>query len=177
MRAITRKQKAWLEERFGSRVNFSRRERSMYSHDIGSIPGMVRPFIGKTMPQAVVQPVSEDEIAILVKWAREEGIPLIPRGKSTSGYGGVLPVKGGIVLDLIRLQKVISVDGDVVTVEPGISWKKLDEALAGQGLTLRLYPSSYPSSTVCGWFAQGGAGFGSWRYGWFSENVLSARVV
>ncbi|MEO0249658.1 MAG: FAD-binding and (Fe-S)-binding domain-containing protein, partial [candidate division WOR-3 bacterium] len=116
-------------------------------------------------------------IAELVRWANTQRIPLVPRGKSTSGYGGVLPVKGGIVLDLVRLQGVISVDGDIAVVEPGISWKKLDEALANRGLTLRLYPSSYPSSTVGGWLAQGGAGFGSWSFGWFSENVVSARVV
>lgn len=177
MKALNRKQKTWLEERFGLRVNFSRRERSMYSHDIGSIPSLIRPFIGKTMPGAVVQPQSEEEITELVRWARKEEIPLIPRGKSTSGYGGVLPIKGGIVLDLVRLQRVISVEGDVAVVEPGISWKKLDETLADYGLALRLYPSSYPSSTVGGWLAQGGAGFGSWRYGWFSENLVSARVV
>ncbi|MEO0210638.1 MAG: FAD-binding and (Fe-S)-binding domain-containing protein [candidate division WOR-3 bacterium] len=177
MKALNKEQRAWLEERFGPRVSFSRRERSMYSHDIGSIPGLVRPFIGKTIPHAVVQPQSEDEIADIVRWARNEGIHLIPRGKSTSGYGGVIPVKGGIVLDLIRLQRIISIDGDLVTVEPGISWKKLDEAISDRGLTLRLYPSSYPSSTVGGWLAQGGAGFGSWRFGWFSENVVSARVV
>ena len=42
---------------------------------------------------------------------------------------------------------------------------------------LRLYPTSYPSSTVGGWLAQGGAGIGSFEAGWFRENVLSARVV
>jgi FAD/FMN-containing dehydrogenase len=75
------------------------------------------------------------------------------------------------------MASVLSIQGKQVTVEPGISWRKLDQALAAKGLTLRLYPSSYPSSTVGGWLAQGGAGFGSWRYGWFVENVISARAV
>ncbi|MEO0249657.1 MAG: hypothetical protein ABIN58_09020, partial [candidate division WOR-3 bacterium] len=61
MKALNKEQKAWLEERFGPRVSFSRRERSMYSHDIGSIPSLVRPLIGKALPLAVVQPWSEDE--------------------------------------------------------------------------------------------------------------------
>jgi FAD/FMN-containing dehydrogenase len=104
-------------------------------------------------------------------------VPLVPRGKSTSGYGGVLPVRGGLVVDFARMASVLSIQGKQVTVEPGISWRKLDQALAAKGLTLRLYPSSYPSSTVGGWLAQGGAGFGSWRYGWFVENVISARAV
>src|SRR5207302_7521743 len=51
------------------------------------------------------------------------------------------------------------------------------EALAAYGLTLRLYPTSAPASTVGGWLAQGGAGIGSHAYGWFAENVLAARVV
>jgi Fe-S oxidoreductase/FAD/FMN-containing dehydrogenase len=49
--------------------------------------------------------------------------------------------------------------------------------LAKQRLTLRLYPSSYPSSTAGGWLAQGGTGFGSYETGWYRDNVLSARVV
>ena len=66
---------------------------------------------------------------------------------------------------------------DQVTVQPGISWKKLDEYLTKHGMTLRLYPSSFPSSTVGGWLAQGGAGIGSFEAGWFRDNVVSARVV
>ena len=56
-------------------------------------------------------------------------------------------------------------------------WERLDRELAKEGLTLRLYPSSYPSSTAGGWLAQGGAGIGSFESGWFRENVVSARVV
>jgi len=177
MKELKENQKKWLKEGFGQRVSFSRRERSMYGHDTGSIPGLVRLFMGNTMPRAVVQPVSEEEVRGLVEWARRERVPLVPRGKSTSGYGGVLPTRGGLVLDMSRMDRVVSLDGDVVTVEPAISWKNLDEYLFDRGLTLRLYPSSYPSSTVAGWLAQGGAGFGSWRFGWFSENVVSARAV
>ena len=60
-------------------------------------------------------------------------------------------------------------------VEPGVVWEVLDKALMKQGMTLRLYPSSYPSATVGGWLAQGGAGIGSLESGWFRDNVVSAR--
>jgi Fe-S oxidoreductase/FAD/FMN-containing dehydrogenase len=149
----------------------------MYSHDVGSLPGLIKPFLGNTMPAGVVQPVSEQEVARLVQWAALEKAPLVPRGKSTSGYGGVLPVQGGLVVDFVRMNKVVSLKKDEVTVQPGISWKKLDEYLKKHAMTLCLYPSSYLSSTVGGWLAQGGVGFGSWRYGWFAENVVSARIV
>jgi len=177
MRGATAVQVQSLEELMPGRVNFDRRERSMYSHDVGSLPGLIKPFLGNTLPAGVVQPVSEEEIARLVQWAAQEKVPLVPRGKSTSGYGGVLPVQGGLVVDFARMSKVVSLKKDEATVQPGISWKKLDEYLGKHGMTLRLYPSSYPSSTVGGWLAQGGAGFGSWRYGWFPENVVSARIV
>jgi Fe-S oxidoreductase/FAD/FMN-containing dehydrogenase len=177
MRAATAVQVQTLEQLMPGRVNVSRRERSMYSHDVGSLPGLIKPFLGNTMPAGVVQPVSEEEVLRLVQWASREKVPLVPRGKSTSGYGGVLPVQGGLVVDFVRMSGIVSLKAEEVTVQPGISWKRLDEYLKKHGLTIRLYPSSYPSSTVGGWLAQGGAGFGSWKYGWFSENVVSARVV
>ena len=144
---------------------------------MGALPGLIKPLLGSTQPAGVVQPVSEEELAELARWASAEGIALVPRGKSTSGYGGVLPVQGGLVVDFVRLTEVLEIRKDRVTVQAGISWKKLDERLAGESLTLCLYPSSYPSSTVGGWLAQGGAGFGSWKHGWFAENVISARAV
>ena len=69
----------------------------------------------------------------------------------------------GVVVDFYRMKDVLSVDADgmTVTVQPGITWEQLDKQLKPQGLTLRLYPTSYPSSSVGGWLAQGGAGIGS----------------
>ena len=65
----------------------------------------------------------------------------------------------------------------MVTVEPGITWEQLDKKLKPKDLVIRLYPTSYPSSSAGGWLAQGGAGIGSYQYGWFAENVESARIV
>jgi Fe-S oxidoreductase/FAD/FMN-containing dehydrogenase len=71
----------------------------------------------------------------------------------------------------------IDEDGLTVTVQPGITWEQLDRKLKPRNLTLRLYPTSYPSSSVGGWLAQGGAGIGSYQYGYFRHNVISTRVV
>jgi len=168
-----------LEHNFGARVTFRRLERKLYGHDIAAIPGLIKPLIGSTMPEAVVQPQSEAELAELVRWANQHRIALTPRGKSSSGYGGVLPLKGGLVVDFYRMQRIKDIDPEkqTVTVEAGAVWEKLDTELMKQGLTLRLYPSSYPSATVGGWLAQGGAGLGSFEAGWFRDNVVSARVV
>lgn len=172
-------QQEWLRERFHNRVNTDLMERKIYSHDVGVMPPLIKPLIGKALADAVVQPKNEDEVIELVRWAAHNRIPLVPRGKATSGYGGVLPVKGGITVDFWRMSDIVSIDRAAmrVTVQPGLVWQDLERALNKAGLTLRLYPSSAPSSTVAGWLAQGGFGYGSFEFGPFCENVVSARVV
>jgi Fe-S oxidoreductase/FAD/FMN-containing dehydrogenase len=173
------KQRAYLKEKFGNRVNFDEMERRLYSHDIAAIPSLIQPLIGNTIPNAVVQPENEKELVALVNWARKNNIALTPRAKASSGYGGVLPVKQGIVVDFFRLNKVVAIDKEAqtVTCQAGVVWEKVDAALIKVGFTVKLYPSSYPGSTVGGWLAQGGAGFGSYESGWFRDNVVCARVV
>ncbi|MEW6143007.1 MAG: FAD-binding and (Fe-S)-binding domain-containing protein [Chloroflexota bacterium] len=179
MAKVTSKQRSYLEKEFGGRACFRETERVLYGHDIAAIPGLVKPFIGNTTPEAVIQPETTEELVKLVRWASEKGIPLTPRGKASSGYGGVIPVKKGVVVDFRRMDKVITVDKarQTVTVQAGVVWEKLDMELARHGFTLRLYPTSAPASTAGGWLAQGGAGIGSYEAGWFRDNVISAKVV
>jgi FAD/FMN-containing dehydrogenase len=172
-------QQEQLSQIFGSRVAFDRLERMFYSHDVGALPSLVKPLIGRTLPAGVVQPLDEAQVVELVNFARAHDIPLVPRGKSTSGYGGVMPTQGGLVVDFAWMNQVLAIDADALTatVQPGVVWEKLDKDLNKQGLALRTYPSSAPSSTVAGWLAQGGVGFGAYEYGSFRENVVTCRVV
>jgi Fe-S oxidoreductase/FAD/FMN-containing dehydrogenase len=176
---MDKNQRAYLTDKFGARVNFDEMERRLYSHDVGAMPSLIKPLVGNTLPDAIVQPQTEEELIELVRWANKNNIALTPRAKASSGYGGVMPVKQGIVVDFFRLNQVVAIDKDAlsVTCQAGIVWEKVDSALAKEGLTVKLYPSSYPGSTVGGWLAQGGAGFGSYEAGWFRENVVTARVV
>lgn len=169
----------FLSDKFGSRANFDPTEMMLYSHDIGEFPSLIKPFLGSSVPYAVVQPETQEEIVELVKWANENEIPLTPRGKATSGYGGAIPVKKGVVVDFRRLNKIVEIDEKnlLVKVQAGAVWESVDRELKKRGLTLRLYPTSYASSSVAGWLAQGGVGIGSYEAGWFKDNVISARVV
>ena len=179
MPSLTTQHRNFLDDLFGDRVTYDKTERRLYGHDIAAMPSMVKPVIGNTVPDAVVQPRSAEQLARLMKWASDNAITLTPRGKATSGYGGAIPVKNGLVVDFYFMKEVIAVDeakGEV-TVQPGISWEQLDRALKPHGLTLRTYPSSYPSSTVGGWLGQGGAGFGSYQFDFFADNVVSARAA
>lgn len=176
---IKKSEKNWLVEKFGDRANFNPTERMLYGHDIAAMPGLFKPLIGNTTPDAVIQPQNEEELIELVRWASKKKIPVVPRGKGSSGYGGIIPTRKGIVIDFYRMKDVLAIDEKekTVSVQPGITWEQLDKKLAPKGLTIRLYPTSYPSSSAGGWLAQGGAGIGSYEYGWFAENVESARVV
>jgi Fe-S oxidoreductase/FAD/FMN-containing dehydrogenase len=166
-----------LSSLFGSMIRYDRLERELYSHDIGIMPGLIKPITGLGIAGAVVQPSSTEEIIQLMKIAQKYSLGVTPRGAGTSGYGGAIPNEGALVVDLGRLTGVVKRDGLEVTVKPGTVWKDLEEHLGKEGLALRLYPSSAPSSTVGGWLAQGGSGIGSYQYGWFRENVVSAVVV
>ncbi|MGD2245943.1 MAG: FAD-binding and (Fe-S)-binding domain-containing protein [Candidatus Aminicenantes bacterium] len=179
MARINKKDKKWIQEIFGERANFNRTERILYSHDIAAVPSLFKPLVGNTVPDIVIQPQNEQELVELVRWAEERKIPLVPRGKGSSGYGGIIPTRRGIVVDFYWMKDVVSIDEEkeTVTVEPGITWEQIDRQIKPKGLTIRLYPTSYPSSSAGGWMAQGGAGIGSYEYGWFMDNVISARVV
>ena len=163
----------------GENVSFDRVERKLYSHDVGSIPKLIKPFMAAGLAGAVVRPGNEEELLELVRLAVATGTALVPRGAGTSGYGGSMPEEGAVVVDMRRFDRIVTVDTEAqtVTVEAGVLWQDLERALAAQGLALRLYPTSAPSSTVAGWLAQGGSGYGSYEYGWFRDNVVSVRVV
>ena len=110
-----------LEKKHGARVSFYKLERKLYGHDIASIPSLIKLFIRNTVPDVVVQPKTLGELAELVQLAYRHNIPVTPRGKATSGYGGVLPVKKGMVIDFYYLNAVKHLDKEslTVTVEPG----------------------------------------------------------
>jgi len=99
MAKFSRKNREWLEENFAERANFNPTERLLYSHDIAAMPSLFKPLIGKTVPDVVVQPENEKELIELVTWASKNKIPVVPRGKGSSGYGGIIPTRKGIVID------------------------------------------------------------------------------
>ncbi len=179
MAAVNGRIEARLGEAFGDRARTDRVQRKMYSFDIGAMPRLVKPFMPTGLAGAVVRPQNESEVVRLVQLAQGEGVPVVPRGWATSGYGGVLPVEGAIVADMSGMRRVLSVDrrASTVTVQASAIWEEIERELNKDGLALRLYPSSAPSSGAAGWLAQGGAGFGSYEYGTFKESVVSARVV
>src|SRR5512136_1963431 len=153
-------------------------EREMYSHDIGDLPPVMAKTLFETLPDLVVQPGSIDEISRILVFANERNIPVIPRGAASWGFGGVVPTRGGIVIDLSPLRKILAIDtaAKIVTVEAGARWSDIDIMAKKQGLCLMTYPSS-KFSTVCGWISTGGIGINSFQYGHLSKQIVSMKVV
>ena len=150
----------------------------LYSHDISSLPGIVNDLLYMES-DGVAQPTSSEIVSNLIKYCLENKIPMVPRGHGTSGYGGALPTVGGLCVEMTRMNEIYNIDQDEMTIEvgAGIIWGRLLENLEAQGLTLRAYPSSAPSSTVGGWVAAGGTGIGSTKYGGVEKQVVDLEVV
>lgn len=167
-----------LHYRLGSNISTEQDICQSYNHDLGEMPGLLLGLFRRT-PEAVVLPRSAEDVQTALRIAREHDVPVTPRGQASSGYGGAMPTRGGLVIDLACMNRILAVDEDALTVdvEPGIVWNALSEALAAHGMDNRLCPTSGPSSTVGGWFCMGGVGIGSMMYGSIADVVTEIDVV
>lgn len=133
----------------------------------------------KHLPDAVVMPISEEEIVGVVKLAYERGIPIVPRGAGTSLSGGPIPIKGGIVVDLTLMNKIkdIDLENSLVTVEPGVVYADLNKALERHGLFFPPDPGSGKVCTIGGMASTNSSGIRAVKYGTTKDYVSSLRVV
>ena len=127
---MNQKARERLEESLGDKVSFDKQILAAYDHDIGEMPALVMSMVDNT-PEAVVAADTVDDVRNCLNAARELGIPVTPRGQASSGYGGAIPTRGGIVLDMTGMNQVISMDKDNLTVdvEPGAVWDELSREL------------------------------------------------
>jgi FAD/FMN-containing dehydrogenase len=90
-----------------------------------------------------------------------------------------MPVKGGIVLDMTKMDKILDVnlDDETVTVQPGLIYMNLLDELEKKGYTLFTYPSSAPASTIGGWLCTSGLGIGSLKHGQVRNQIVFLEVV
>ncbi len=130
-------------------------------------------------PHAVVWPKNEREVAAIIRYAAGNKIPIIPYGGGSGVCGGAVPIRGGITIDLKRLNAVrdISREEMICDVEAGINGERLERALAARGYTLGHFPSSIYCSTVGGWLACRAAGQLSTKYGKIEDRVAGLTIV
>jgi FAD/FMN-containing dehydrogenase len=127
---------------------------------------------------AAVKPGSVAELRRVMALAYAHELPVTVRGGATGNYGQCIPLCGGLVVDIGRIDRVIEVSDDgVLTVEPGARVLKLEAAARERGWELRCYPSTWVKSTVSGFIAGGSAGIGSITWGGLRENGTIKRVT
>jgi glycolate oxidase len=133
----------------------------------------------KNLPQVVVLPRSTDEVVRIVKLCAAEKLPFIPRGAGTSLSGAVLPVEGGVMIALTRLNKIVSMDFENrrALVEAGCVNAWITNAVKGRGLLYAPDPSSQPACTIGGNVATNSGGPHTLKYGVTTNHVLGLELV
>ena len=130
--------------------------------------------------EAVVQPVSRDEIVRVLRCCHERGIAVTARGAGTGNYGQAIPLAGGVVLDLARMDRIEAITAEgVAVVEPGVRLGALEGAARAEGWELRCYPSTVAKASVGGFLGGGSGGIGSVTHGGLRDHgtVRAIEVV
>ena len=158
-----------LKARFGERCSTAQAVREQHGRD--ESPFDVPP------PEAVVFCESTEEVAFVVACAAEHAVPVIPFGVGSSLEGHLLAVQGGVSIDLSRMNRVLSVRPEdlTVTVQAGVTRRQLNEEIRHTGLFFPIDPGA--DASLGGMSATRASGTNAVRYGTMRENVLGLTVV
>jgi len=162
------------------RISDNKLDLICYSHDLAPLPDELIKGFGGFKPDIVVRPENISQVADIMKYANKRSIPVTPRGGGSWGLGGVLPIDGGIVIDLCEMNRIIELnhEDEYITMEAGLEWKRLLDTLQKYGFQVASYPTSAPVATIGGYISTGGSsGIGVSCYGPVGEQIISLKVV
>jgi len=131
------------------------------------------------VPDAAIKPESTRQISAIMKIANENKIPVTPRGAGTGLAGSAIPMQGGFVLSLERMNKILEIDpvDRVAVVEPGVITNELCKKVQEKGLMYAGYPMSTESSFIGGNVATNAGGAKVIKYGNTRKHILGLEVV
>ena len=158
-----------LAQRFGAQCSTAQAVREQHGRDEGSLQA--------PPPSAVVFAQSTQDVQDAIRLAAQHDVPVIPYAAGSSLEGHLLAVQGGISLDLNRMNRVLRINAEdlTVTVQPGITRKQLNEAIKDTGLFFPIDPGA--DASIGGMAATRASGTNAVRYGTMRENVLALEVV
>lgn len=131
------------------------------------------------IPDCIVWPENVEQIAEIIKIANRENIPVIPYGGGSGVVGAAIPVRGGIIIDMKKMDRILEIDDEslMVTVQTGINGMVLERELNRRGYTLGHIPQSLYCSCLGGWLACKAAGQFSTKYGKIEDMVVALQAV
>jgi len=131
------------------------------------------------MPEVVVTPETAEEIAEIVKLANKELIPITPRGAGSGLSGGAIPVFGGIVISVEKMNKILEIDYEnmVMILEPGVVTNDVNEFIAEENLFYAGYPMSLETCFIGGNVAENAGGGKAIKYGVTDRYILGLEIV
>lgn len=132
----------------------------------------------RAMPDLVIQPTTNEEVEKVVKYASDHHIPIVPRGNSTGLMGANLSVDGGISLDMVKMNKILSYEPNnlTMTVQAGIRLKDMEEFLADKPFTYMPAPAMH-WATIGGNVDTNAGGLKAIKYGVTREHIRELKVV
>jgi glycolate oxidase len=133
----------------------------------------------RAMPDLVVLPTSTEQVSRVVRACADAGVVLVPRGAGTGLSGGAIPVAGGVLIVLTRMNRVLHIDvpNRMATVEAGCVNLAISRAAMPHGLFFAPDPASQQASTIGGNVAENAGGPHCLKYGATTNHVLEATVV
>jgi len=148
-------------------------KREAYSHDETPVAEYGH------MPDVVVTLTTASEIAAVLKLANRECIPVTPRGAGSGLSGGAVPVYGGIVLSVERMNRILEVDYDnlMIVVEPGVVTNEINGIVGEKGLFFAGYPMSLETCFVGGNIAENAGGGKAVKYGVTGQYIMGLELV
>lgn len=168
-----------LEELSGLEAITNPAQVAKLSEDYAHFSPILVPLLAGKVGDVVVRPSNESEVLRIAKACVKYKIPLTVRGSGTGNYGQCTPLKGGIILETLRLQQIKWIKAGLACVQTGVKLAALDKKAQEIGWESRMVPSTVRSATVGGFIAGGSGGIGSVLYGQLRDrgNLRAVRVV
>ena len=126
---------------------------------------VLRKLLDGKAADVVVFPLNDQEVVQILRYCHDHDVPVTPRGAGTGNYGQAVPLQGGVLLDLSRMDQIESIEGGVAVCQPGVRLGALENEARKVGWELRCYPSTIAKASVGGFLAGGSGGIGSVSHG------------
>ena len=125
----------------------------------------------------VVQPRTQEELVRVLKLAYTSRVPVTLRGRGSGNYGQAVPLEGGLVIEMTKLDRILEIGEDFVRVEAGCNMHRLNEALRAQGKELPIFSSTARIATIGGFIGGGSGGIGSIEHGMLRDYGNIIRIT